>query len=117
MKQLLKFFLKNKIFFLIWALGILMLIAAFIIVYVNLPSLGSPLAIHFDAQRGIDLLGDVNDIFYILAVALLINVLNFIITEAVFSRERILSYLILFITFFLNTVVLIAVGVIVSFNI
>lgn len=118
MRQLLKFFLRNKIFFLVWATGIVMLIAAFIIVYINLLSLNSPLVIHFDAQRGtIDLLGGISGIFYILAVALLINILNFIVTEAVFSRERILSYLILFITFFLNAIVLIAVGALVSFNI
>ena len=109
--------LKNKTFCLVWALGFLLLIIAFFVAYLNLFSLEIPLVIHFDAYRGIDFLGNLNSIFYTLIFALLINILNIIIAEALFNRERVLSYLILFATLFLDFTVLVAISSIVAFNI
>ncbi len=109
--------LKNKTFCLVWALGFLLLIIAFFVAYLNLFSLEIPLVIHFDAYRGIDFLGSLSAIFYILIFAFFINILNIILAETIFNRERILSYLMLFITLFLDFTVLVAISSIVAFNI
>ena len=107
---------KNKNCVIIFGLSFGILILTAVIVYVRLAEITTPLIIHFDAYKGIDFLGDRGDVFKILIVALTIFVLNLILAEFIFDRQRFLSFTLAFIGLATSILILIAISVIININ-
>lgn len=74
------------------------------------------LIIHFDSQRGIDWFGAKWDVLTILAVALLVAVVNFLLAVVFSNRDRFLAHILTISTVFLLILILIWTGVIIAIN-
>lgn len=96
--------------------GLVLLVAAFSVVYVRLADLQSLLVVHFDGFRGIDFLGSKSDVFGIVAAGLVIWCLNGFLVGRFYSRDRFLSYLLAFSSALFALLLLFAVIVIISIN-
>jgi hypothetical protein len=108
--------LRNKSLLIVFGLSFSILILTAVIVYLRLAEITTPLIIHFDAYKGIDFLGDRGDIFKILIVALTIFLLNLILAEFIFDRQRFLSFTFAFINLVISILILISISVIISVN-
>ena len=100
------------------ALGISLAIlaVAFGIVYLNLQNVDHLLVIHFTGGQGIDFLGSKIDVYEILLSGLVVFLINVFLISVFYERIRYFSYLISFFNIFFTTLILIAVGVIISVN-
>ena len=72
--------------------------------------------LHFDSYNGIDLLGGKWQVFGILFAALMILVINFYLSDFIYSRDRFLSYMFIFSGLLLSILILTAVSVIIYVN-
>lgn len=108
--------LKNKSLLIIFGLSFGVLVLTAIIVYVRLAEVTTPLIIHFDAYKGIDFLGNRIDVFNILIVAGVIFLINLILAELIFDRQRLLSFNFAFASLAVSILILIAILVIISVN-
>jgi len=100
----------------VFGLSFFILFFAFIFGYVKLGNVSAPLIIHFDAYKGIDLLGDRASVIEILISATVMVLLNLFLADFLYRRERFLSYIFGFASLGLAALILIAIGVIVSVN-
>jgi len=107
---------KDKYLRVIFGLGLILILATAIIIVAKMGQLDSPFIIHFDFYRGIDLLGGLKEILVIPILALIIILINFGLTNFLYSRERFLSYIFAFISLWLAILILIAASVIISVN-
>ncbi|KKU91082.1 MAG: hypothetical protein UY23_C0004G0027 [Candidatus Jorgensenbacteria bacterium GW2011_GWA1_48_11] len=108
-------FKKKILLVLLIVSGALMLFSLGLI-YFNIASFGSPVILHFDAFKGVDFLGDRLDVWLIWLSVLLIMILNVLLGEFLFYRERILAYLLIGANLLLALLTLAVSGVIVSVN-
>jgi len=108
--------LKDKILLIFSGLSLIMLVAGLILVYVNIKGLSSPLIIHINALRGVDIMGGIGSLWNILLMGTLIFVINNALASVFFLRERILSYIILTINFIISLFILINVANIIMLN-
>lgn len=108
--------LKDKYLRVVFGLGIVLILAAAIIIIAKMGHLNSPFIIHFDSERGIDLLGGLKEILLIPVLALIILLINFGLANFLYSRERFLSYIFAFIGLWLAILILIAASVIILVN-
>mgnify|MGYP001572255989 CR=1 FL=1 len=108
--------LKNKNFAIIFGLSLGILILTAFVAYIQLAEITTPLIIHFDAYKGIDFLGDKFDVFKILAVALTVFSINFILAEFIFYRQRFLSFVFAYASLATSVLTSIAITVIISVN-
>lgn len=97
-------------------MGFGILVLTGIIAYINLSEITTPLIIHFDAYKGIDFLGNKTDVFNILIVAAVMFLINFVLAEFIFDRQRFLSYNFAFVSLMISILILIAILVIISVN-
>jgi len=74
------------------------------------------LILHFDSYNGIDFLGGKWQVFGILFAALVILVINFYLSDFLYSRDRFISYLFVFSGLLLSILILMAVSVIIYIN-
>jgi len=72
--------------------------------------------LHFDAYRGVDFLGKVIDVWFIISVVFLMLAINVVLIEIFFYRERILSYFLAGVNFLISALLVIVIGVIISIN-
>ena len=108
--------LKDKYTALFFISGFLILIVGFSFAYVNILENTNLLVIHFDSFRGADFFGDRRDISDILITALIIWLINFVLANEFYYKERLLSYLLAGGTFLFMVLILIAIRVIISIN-
>lgn len=87
-------------------------IASVILSFVKFYKRSTPIIIHFDSFKGIDLTGSRTDIFTFLILVLIMIVINFWIAEFIYNRERFLSYIFIFTTLVLGVLSFVAVAVI-----
>ena len=92
------------------------LLLAGIIAYIRFGEITTPLIIHFDAYQGIDFFGSRADVFNILIVAAVIFLINFILADFLFDRQRLLTYYFAFIGLAVAVLILINILVIISVN-
>ena len=86
------------------------------IVYFSLRDVDYLLVIHFTGGSGINFTGDKNDIFNVLFSGLSISFVNLFLIHIFYNRIRFFSYLISFFNIVFLSLLLIAVGVIISVN-
>ncbi len=108
--------IKDKYIRVLGGLSLLILILTGIIFYLGLGSITAPLVIHFDTYRGIDFLGSPLQAFGIIISAFVIILINLLLANFLYSRERFLSYIFTFVSFDLAILILIAISVIISVN-
>lgn len=108
--------LRNKSLLVIFGLSFGVLVLTTIIVYLRLVEITTPLIIHFDAYKGIDFLGNRIDVFNILIIAGVMFLINFVLAELIFDRQRLLSFNFAFVSLAVSVLILIAISVIISVN-
>jgi len=108
--------LKDKYILWLFVLSLAILTVAFFISYVNLWGVGNLLIIHSDIFEGADFFGTYYDVFGILGIAAIVWLLNALLANELYFRERLLSYLFAFFTFIFMVLILMAVNVIISLN-
>lgn len=98
------------------AISLALIIVAFGVAYFNLRNVDHLLVIHFTGGQGIDFLGNKIDVYEILFSGLTVFLINIFLTAVFYERIRFFSYFISFFNIFFSTLILIAVGVIISVN-
>ncbi|MEK9194692.1 MAG: hypothetical protein AAB884_02675 [Patescibacteria group bacterium] len=89
---------------------------SFLLIVLNIGGFGSPVILHYDVFRGIDLFGDKFDVWAIWITGFLLGILNIILSNTFFYRERVLSYLFIAVNLLISILILVVSGVIVSVN-
>lgn len=98
------------------AISLALLIVSFGVAYFNLKNVDHLLVVHFTGGGGIDFLGDKGDVYEIVFSGFLIFLINFFLALIFYQRIRFFSYFISFFNIFFASLILIAVGVIISVN-
>lgn len=75
-----------------------------------------PIIIHYDIYKGFDLIGDRLDFFGIFFSVVFMSVLNLLLADFIYERERFLSYVLVFSGLIISVIFLIATSIIVSIN-
>lgn len=107
---------KDKFTVAVFAASLVVLAVAFWFAYGNLADADSLLVIHFDSYKGIDFFGDRKDVFDILLTSGIIWLVNLVLANEFYFRERVLSYFIASATLLFTVLILIGVNVIISVN-
>lgn len=107
---------KDKILLVFSALSAVLILASAALIFFNIGNLSAPLILHFDTYRGVDLTGEVSDLWLILIGGAVIVLLNAFLSGVLFYRLRPLSYLLTATNFLIAILLLAAVAVIVSVN-
>jgi len=107
---------KEKPLFITTILSASLLLLSLLLIILNIHKVGSPVILHFDIFRGIDLFGNKIDIWFFWLSSLLIAFLNSALGEIFFYKERILSYLLVSSNLLFALITLVAVGVIITVN-
>jgi len=97
-------------------LAAVILITAFFRAYINFWDNASLLVIHFDAFQGADFFGKASDVFDIVISGFVVLLINFGLAQALYFRERFLSYLIAFASLVFAVLILFGVNAIISVN-
>lgn len=108
--------LKDKYLISIFGLSFFVLLISFLTAFFKIGGITSPLIIHFDTYNGVNILGDKIDIFGVFASAFAAALINFLLSNFFYYRERFISYIFSFGSFGLSILILIAVSVIISVN-
>ncbi len=108
--------IKDKILLIVLAISFLFLISSLVLILVNQGSFVESLIIHVDAFQGVDMMGDVTDIWNVLLMGVIIFLINTLLIKVFYLRERIISYIILSANFILSLFVLIKIANIISIN-
>ena len=107
---------KEKILLVLSVLSGALFLSSFLLIALNVGGFGTPVILHYDALRGIDLFGEKFDVWAIWLTGFIIAVSNIFLGHILFYRERVLSYLFIAANFLIALLVLIISGVIVSVN-
>jgi hypothetical protein len=108
--------LKNQYLALTFLAAAIILAAGFFIFGTNLWDNPNLLVIHFDSFRGANFFGDRRDVLDILITASIIWLINLVLANEFYLKERILSYLMVGSTLFFSVLILIAVKGIINVN-
>jgi hypothetical protein len=108
--------IRDRYLLVVFSASWFLLVLNLILVYLQLGDITTPLIIHFDVYKGIDFLGSRKDVFGILASGATMLLINLLLAEFFYRRERFLSYILTFLSLILSILILIATSVIVSVN-
>jgi len=108
--------IKDKYLRIVGGMSLLILLLAIMIFYATLGSITTPLIIHFDSYRGIDIVGGRAEVYAILILGLILILINLFLAEFIYKRERFLSYIFAFASLLISTLILMAISVIISVN-
>lgn len=108
--------LKDKYIAIAFAVGLVILVTAFFIAYINLLDADSLLIIHLDIFKGADFFGDYYDVFGIIAIAGVVWLLNIALAHEFYFKERFLSYVLAYGTVLFMILILVAINVIITIN-
>jgi hypothetical protein len=101
----------------LFALSFLLILFVFVALYASIGmSTETLLIVHFDAYRGIDLMGSRRDLFFIPSLGLIALFINSALASMLYFRERFASLLVAFASFASTLLILIAILVIISVN-
>lgn len=87
-----------------------------IFIYFNLRKLGSPIILHFDQFNGIDKFGEKSDLLGIWFTGLGMALINTLLGEAFFHRERFISYILIAVNILIAILVFLISAVIINVN-
>ncbi|OGY63600.1 MAG: hypothetical protein A3E64_00140 [Candidatus Harrisonbacteria bacterium RIFCSPHIGHO2_12_FULL_48_16] len=105
-----------KLFFGIFGASFILLGIATVLFYIHLGGTGNVLVVNFDGFRGINFLGNFNDVFGILLTGFFILAINILLSWGLYKRNKFLAHLLPFATLFISLLILIAVAAIISVN-
>lgn len=105
----------KKALFLFFASVPLFILSAIFILF-SAGGFSQPLILHFDAFRGVDIFGDSSSVWGIWFLTLSFMVMNAILSNAFFLRERVVSYLFLVTNILVSVLVFIITSLIISVN-
>ncbi|HMB17465.1 MAG TPA: hypothetical protein VKO61_00950 [Candidatus Paceibacterota bacterium] len=108
--------IKDKILLIVLGVSFLFLISSLVLILVNQGKLVESLIIHVNAFQGVDMMGDVTDIWNVLLMGSLMFLINTLLIKVFYFRERIISYIILSVNFITSLFVLIKIANIISIN-
>lgn len=101
---------------LIFATSFILLITATVLFYLNLGHVSNFIVVGIDTVRGFNFLGSTSDIWAVLGVGAVINLINITLASVFWHRNRFLAQLLPFVSLFVSLLILIAVGVIITTN-
>ncbi len=107
---------KDKMTALPFAASIAFLLVALCVAYIAFADTGGLLIVHFDAYRGIDFLGNADNVFGIIAISAAAVAVNAFLADELYWRERFLAYIMAAAAALFSLLILIAVFAIVSIN-
>lgn len=99
------FFIKDKLIFLTAIAGFLVNLASWFILFWQIKPGSGNLLLHYTVYFGVDWVGEWYKIFTAPLVGLLILVLNFFLAFFIYQKQRIISYLLLLSSLFVEIVV------------
>ena len=108
--------LKDKYLRVVFGIGFLIFLITVVFSLVKFLNFNDILIIHSDAFRGIDVVGSKFQVFGILVSASAMMVVNLLLANFVYQRERFLSYLFSFVNLILSILFLIVIMVISAAN-
>lgn len=108
--------IKDKTLLTVFGLSFVILIFTLILALIMFGDITGPLVIHFDVYKGIDFFGGRTEVFGILWSGFAMLVINALLANFLYDRERFLSFLFAFVSLAFSILILIAAGVIISVN-
>lgn len=93
-----------------------LILIALIAAVLNFYKISNLLIMHYDGYKGIDFLGEKNDVFSLIGISAVIIILNIWLANRVYFRERFLAYLFSFSSLVISLLILIGVFAIISVN-
>ena len=89
-------------------IGILLNIASWIYIFINIKPQTDPIFLHYNIYFGVDLIGDWYRIYRIPLVGVAVYFINLYFSSILYRRERTISYFVIGITIFLQAIVLVS---------
>src|SRR5947207_10136029 len=107
---------QDRVLGLIFGVGFFVLAVAAGLFYFRFFKISSPLVIHQDVYRGVDVLVPKSYFLKIIGVAFVVYLINIFLASHTFEKEKFLSYLLGIATVVVNMLVLIAAVVLINGN-
>lgn len=108
--------LKNKVLVIFLGLSLALLLAGLILVLANVNNLSPPLIIHINANAGVDMMGGINHLWFLISMGAFILIVNSAVAGIFFFRERIVSYITMGVSFITSLFILVSVANIITLN-
>lgn len=109
-------FLRDRVLLVLLVLcGIFLAVSLGLVIF-KADSLTFPIILRFDSLRGIDMFGDVSDVWKIWTLGFLIVALNLFFAHMFFFRERALSYLFMGMSVLISLFLIIIMSLIINVN-
>ncbi len=106
----------NRFFLISFAICLLVIIGLCFAVAYRLWDIKTPIIVHFDAYKGIDILGSKAEVFAITLGAFAIILLNAFLADILYQRDRFLAYIVAFSNMAFTCLIFIGVSVILGSN-
>lgn len=108
--------IKEKVLLVFIALSLALMIFSLGLIFFNIDKLSSPVILHFDEFKGIDLFGEGRDLWGIWLAGFVAIAFNIFLGHALFYRERALTYLLVGSGLLISILILVVLGTIISVN-
>lgn len=110
------YILKDKYLRIAFGASLFLLAISGIISYVYFGDTETPFILHFDRYERIDFFGDTSKMFGVVATGLAMIIINLILANLLYTRERFLSYVFAWVSVGVTTLILFAILAIVGAN-
>ena len=107
---------KQRLLFILTGTGAVLFIASFLVMIFQVSGFASPVVLHFDELRGIDLYGGQSDAWVIWITSILVFIVNVVLANVFYFRERSLSYVLVGFNLLWAILALVFAGVVTSVN-
>lgn len=108
--------MKDMLIKILFLLSFVFLAIAAVLFYIHFGDSGNLLVVRLDSVRGINFISRAGEVWGVLAVALVINVINLLLAIGLMKRDRKLALLPLFAGSFVGLLILIYISVIITNN-
>lgn len=109
-------FLRDKTLRVLFIIGLFLFVVGFILVLLRVNILSLPVILHFDAMSGVDKFGDQSSVWGVWGLGFVLFLINSVLGEVFFLRERALSFICFGANLFLGILFLIILSVIITVN-
>jgi len=112
-----EFFFQNKKNILFLVLGMIINLTSWVYLYIKIKPQEEPIYLHYNIYFGVDLIGQWYQIFFIPLTGLIIYFINLYFSYIIYKKEKIISYVIIGTTIFIQSILLITSLLVVRLNI
>jgi len=109
-------FLRDKTLRTLFIIGLLLFVMSFVFVLLKANVLSFPVILHFDVMSGVDRFGDQSSVWGVWGLGFILFLINSVLGEVFFLRERVLSFVCFGANLFLSILFLIILSVIITVN-